>query len=248
MLSGDFMPSINYIFGRPADLKFILFLGGVLGGLFLLSFCIFIYVYHRYCTEQQNEQFLIQYQKLQMQYYQQLLSAGNDMRILRHDLNNHLQTFQHLLANNTAYAASYLSQIEALVLPNAEEPDISCFRFMLEELHKQAEQAGCRLEVFLTSDENDPDDILPVLLSAIFFAALQQARPGCTIVLKRSAQGEFFLTCPASRQTVSSRIELRSLSAFTNEYGFRLETLHRKGLLQFSLIPAQVSACSEYSV
>lgn len=218
------MVSQTYIWGRPATLGAVLFIGVLLGILFSLCYGIFAYAYHQFLRMQQKENFIQQYQEVQAHYYDQLLATGNTMRMLRHDLNNHLQTFQYLLSEQPAKAAEYLNQIQAMLLRGDSGESQALLSFVLDVGRKKAEKAGCSFDSEITNASKAQETVLFALLPIVLSIALRSARSGTQILLQRLADGaEGFRLSYVSRTCgFGVRSHIRSFNTSAKEYGCSL--------------------------
>lgn len=223
----------TYIFGRPATSDQLFWVGFLLGCLFLVCAGVFLYVYRQFRTEQQQQELIRQFQEDQAHYYNYLLGAGNSMRILRHDLNNHLETVQFLMAEDPEKAAEYLNEVCARLQVDPERRTRSLLAFVLGECRQKARRAGCRLEIRLEDKAAGQDPVLLGLLLAAFSQAAGAARPQSCMVLRIGKAEE---PCCSVRYMPRWHPESRhgpfqALQAIVCENGYSLK-MHRENRQQ----------------
>lgn len=215
----------TYIFGRPATSGQLFLVGFLLGCLFLFCAVVFLYAYRQFCTEQQQQELIRQFQEDQAHYYNYLLGAGNSMRILRHDLNNHLETVQFLMTEEPGKAAEYLNEVYARLQVNPEQRRRSLLDFVLGECRQKARRADCRLELCVEEEAAGHDPILLGLVLAAFTQAAGEARLQSCIVLHIGKAEESCCSvrymprrCPGERHYT-----FQTLQAIVCENGYSLK-------------------------
>ncbi len=154
--------------------------------LFLLLFLIFLYVRSKAHAEQEYINSLEETHAIQRKFYEELLYSSHQMHLLRHDMKNHLQTVQRLLANDPNQAADYLQQLESsLQVQCTAEASQSAFSYFLAYRHQQAEDKNLSLQITsAASDEPALQDASYALLVLhTLDLAIAHATPGSQITL-----------------------------------------------------------------
>ena len=160
---------------------------------------------------------------LERAHYESLAGTDTALRMLRHDMHNHLQTVRLLLEGDPERACAYLDELEG-ALRGVELPARPGAAEVLLDAHRQAfARIGLCLEL---------DDALAVsgfmapamstaLLACALDAALLAARRGSLVRAGVCGRGFFVrFSCVAPR--LRARRELRELSALAAASGARL--------------------------
>lgn len=166
--------------------SFVIFSLVVLCILFLLLFLIFLYVRSKTHAEQEYIDFLEETHAIQRKFYEELLYSSHQMHLLRHDMKNHFQTVQRLLADDPNRAADYLQQLEnSLQVQCAADASQSAFSYFLAYRCQQAEDKNLSLQITFDAS-NDPalqDASYALLVLHTLDLAIAHATPGSQITL-----------------------------------------------------------------
>lgn len=154
--------------------------------LFLLLFFIFLYVRSKTHAEQDYIDSLEETHAIQRKFYEELLYSSHQMHLLRHDMKNHLQTVQHLLADDPNRAAAYLQQLErSLQVQCATDASQSAFSYFLAYRRHQAEDKNLTLQITSAAfDHSFSQDVsYALLILHTLDLAITHALPGSQITL-----------------------------------------------------------------
>ncbi len=191
-----------------------------------------------YQLETHRARLLAQQRDFERARAEQYLEADAALRVLRHDLRNHLSTVRGLIREDPARAMSYLDELEDRLRAARTQPEPDLFSLFLDAQHRVFRSAGLSLECEASAQ---PCGGLPrsILLACALDTALSAARPGTrvTAVCGADACSVEFLPAP-----LALRREMRTLHSLTGSIGAQA-TLERGGdCVRLTITPAREEA------
>lgn len=176
------------VFGAPATFGSLVVTGVIACAVLLGCFCAFMYVRTQLQTEQSRTLFLERYQALQKEYYENLLHSGYLIRLLRHDVSNHLQTVHLLLEESPDSAAVYLQQVKQTILravPTTEDKK-SLVYVLLKKHQHIAKKSGCQIDLQIAPNLAQRNFAIPLiaLLIDMLDIALLGALPNSVVAIE----------------------------------------------------------------
>lgn len=190
---------------------------------FIFCSVIFWYTYFNMYIQKQQTMYLEQYQAIQHLYYQKLLDSAGDMRILRHDIRNHLHTLG-LLTNKPSLAFVYLEQIKSSLATASERYSISpsLFSVVLDSCDSLAFKKNCYIKVETLSNDKFTNcfSFCQLFFITVFFAT-QNALPNTCIeiVCHSDPTAHVTVVYKAHLMYFLDYINLHMLRHFVTEYG-----------------------------
>lgn len=155
----------------------------------LLSFIIvYFFTIARKLAKIEQEQALIKRQgKMEMERYQELVKMQQNMKVIWHDISNHIECTKWLMTNNRTEAGEYLNLLETMVevySPVAFSENTVVDAVLCGKLSK-AKEMGIHTEVNLNMEKNIAIDQID--LCSIFSNSLDNAIEASNIVKGKKA-------------------------------------------------------------
>lgn len=191
-----------------------------------------------YQLETHRARLLAQQRDFERSQAVQYLETDAALRVLRHDLRNHLSTVRLLVRDDPARAMAYLDELEARLRAAQTQPEPDLFSVFLDAQHRVFRSAGLALEIDAPAQMCGA---LPcgILLACALDAALGTARPGTRVraVCRGGGCSVEFLPVP-----LALRREMRALHSLAGSIGAQASLERRGDLARLTVTAAREDA------
>lgn len=196
-----------------------------------------LYAALSYQLERRRARLLAQQRDLESAQAAGLTEVDSALRVLRHDLRNHLHTARLLMRDDPARALAYLDELEQRLRCAAVQPHSDASGLFLDAQRKAFSRAGLTLELAQPWSEPDTGSLpCGILLACALDAALGAAKPGSRVEAVPTERG---FTVSFAPLPLALAHELRGLRALAGSIGARADMERHGGRVQLAVVTAE---------